>query len=276
VWWTYSIEPYEEQNGVYDEAFLTLLAERISMAESFDLYPFIALRVSYYKDKYLPWCGWSNKYGGDLVNMNDEGRQRFVNCWSMLAERFPDIGVIPWFFSYHAEEFDELREQTYYEITLPAMLKAIREHNNAPLIFNPIHQGFKGSWQNGVGSGQYLSPYLKPTDYENVYYNTNSHDGEPMFSVLCRGEEWNYNYNFLTEFWKPALDFKREYGINLICVENLAFIGPYTESRMALARAIYELQKSNDISWFCWDYGDYLFNSDGSLNPSGELLKEYS
>lgn len=304
LWWTSDVEKSESAVGVYDETFLAALRAQVDLAKQNGLKVFLCSHVHFKGDGGEgTWSGWSNvaRLGAEYVNQNLSdstgalGRTRFCNYLSMLARRFPDCGIDPWGFPFHGQgELKDANAQMFYDVTQPALIKAIRDAGNTQsVILNPLAQGGRyvtntQGWKAVLQTGEFQSPYFHTQADPNIYYGTNSHDAYRVFAneeynTLIEGGNWDYDITTLKAQWKPAVDFSKSHPVMCVELMLMATNEPIDASRLAWLKETLEIMKANRMSWFWFRYTNPQSvgsgspqNPDGTDNSIGTMLKEYS
>lgn len=292
LWWG-DYEKDEMQPEVYDEQALLKLDEQVALARQYGLKVVIESHVSFDQ---TGGHGWADVLGADYVNLNlvdvsgSRGRERYCKFIAMLAKRYPDCGIDPWGFPYHMQStlITPEAEATFYNLTQPAFITAIREANQQPIILNPMLQGvYPYRWEEGrVQTGAFVNPNFKTQADPNILYGCNSHDGKGYNEIVSEGKAWNYDYEALNRQWQPAIDFSKTHAV--ICIETGALIvhstvsqRPIEQSRLDWLKATLEILKANNINWFYFRYENppevqSPIETDGSDTAVARLIAEYA
>jgi hypothetical protein len=293
VFWTHLLEPDELQPGIYDAVLLEALDRQIELAQRHGLYTFLAPRVSFNPEDPKSWYGWADRFGYDYVNFNQldasgtAGRDRYVDVFRMLSQRYPDVGFCVTFYPYHHQSAtDPTQIVQFYNVTLPLLYTTLRNFTDEYLIINLIHQGYGES----LTTGQYLviEDFGYPfTDDPKLLYGFNNHDGDDNMFV-ARGGSWDYNTSQLTRNYEPLLAFQSKYHVSFACVEGFALdvhldatSRPIETSRLGWVQAQLEIMNTYQLGWFYFTYENPPYwaspvEEDGSDNAIASLLQQYA
>lgn len=206
----------ENQDGSYIEANLQSVRSNVNMAKSYGLIPFLGLRITLNDGN-----TWVDKLGGaDYVNMNSTGRQHYLKFLQMIASRFSDCGICPWWFPYHADQNGLLsdRRNTYYHTTFPALLSAIRSSgNDNPVVFEPIYQGWND--QDNTLTGGYTRDMIQTSWYSDPLNNL-WFQGFPHIDAITQCGTWDRNIQEFNNQWQGLWYFMaRSPGVQICSVE---------------------------------------------------------
>lgn len=273
TWWSH-VEESEEDPGVYNEVYLQRIGNQIQLAKDHGLYPFILIQATYGIPPVSTWRGWSAEYSFDYINWNwpypndptdTPARDRYINLWRYLAQRFPDTGLVLTVFPYHREDSTPANLTQLYENTLPALYYGVRDYTDEYIMIHPMHQGQSGSWQTGLTSGQYdtIEQYGFPfTDDPRLIYGFNNH-GKADNKVVEQGGQWDYDYARLREHYAPLASFKEKYDVHFGCIESTPIdvhmtpeytYRPIDSTRLDWIRAHSEEMEKVDASWWYFTY----------------------
>ena len=301
IWWTHYWEADELNPGGYNEAWLTGLETQVALALAHGLKPLLCSHVSFAKDGAYGWADTTQR-GPDYVNLNEQdasgsyGRDRYCNWLRMLAQRFPECGIDPWGFPYHASwsllQNQPDKEITFYNVTQRAFLQAIRSVSNQTIILNPLQQGVYHVPYK-LQTGQFINPNFRThDDYSNILYGTNTHDaaghnGSPSYNQIASlGAEWDYDLDWMKHQMQPAVDLAKTHDV--VCVENIALIihgglseRPILQSRLDWMEELLKIEQNAGISWFHHRYENppgvqSPIETDGSDTAVAQLIAEYA
>lgn len=281
----------------------------MGLAEQYGLNCFLSTHVFFHGEA-SPWSGWSDdeRLGANYVNLNlpdasgTLGRDRYAAYIKMLAGRFPNCGIDPWGFPYHGQsnllENNSEVCNTFYAVTQPALIEAIRDAGNTQtIILNPLSQGvLKIDLSSNLQTGQFSSPYFKTQTDTNIIYGTNTHDASVLetgnqvdtdYNRLVDGSmQWDYDHEELNRQWQPAADFSQTHRVGTVelgalIVHDGVSERPIEQSRLDWLEATLRIMNNNDMSWFWWRYENppslqSPIEADGSDNAIATLLMEYS
>lgn len=276
----WGLEPDPAAPQAWNETNLQALQNQVALAEAQGLTVFFSMQF-YYHGSNAAWCGWADDppYGNDYVNLTQVGRDRWCALLTMLARRFPTVYFDPWRYPYHGEENlnDDTRRMTIFNVTWPALVKAIRDGGNMKaIILNGHYQGY---W-NGEESGMFIDPYFKPVSDRNIIYGTNGHDS--YNSVVALGYPWNQDVTELERQWGHAVSYARAHQVG--CVEFGALNiheYPADASRLSWLNENLRICQQARISWFYHRYelppvNQCPINADGSDSQVAALLAQYA
>jgi hypothetical protein len=213
IWWTRYIEPREDLVGFYDEQKLQGLRRSVDLALNEGLRVIISGRVCYDPVTMPSWAGWSTH---DYVNLNQSsgwsapGLDRYIKFWEMIAQRFPECMYCLWHFPYHRQGVDSTQVDRFYDVTFPALLRAVRKYSNNTVIFVPIYQG---SIENGEDADYYLT--ANPFNDENIIYGL-CH--MMPWSVVDYGN-WDYDIQRMDAAFLGVKRWRETFGLPMMSVE---------------------------------------------------------
>jgi hypothetical protein len=308
------IEPYAAQPGIYDEPLLRELEAQVLMAEDQGLYPFVGLRGPY-NNKGESWRGWMDEYGWDLINLNLKvpdtdigGRDRYINCLKMLAQRFPNSGIYVTFFPYHQDTVSTEEIATLYTVTLPRLYTSVRSLTDEYIQLYPLYQGAGGNRSNILSTWQYRyidqygwTPFPNVTSDPRLILGFNNHSGDGL--LITDGKAWDYNISRVEEHYAPLLTFKESNPSHVLygCAESTPLnvhsiynssgyyfdntVRPILQSRLDWMRTHLKIMSQEDLSWWYFVFrndAEWASPVEGPIHTGGAdnaiaiLIQEYA
>ena len=305
AWWGRTIEPYEDQPGVYDEESLQDIENVIQLAEQAGLYVILGMRVGHASVNPPSWQGWPTAQ--KMVN-DPVVRQRFYNLWSMLIQRFDDhpnvIGYNWWFCPWHeppwgirvADEVD-----IYYNTIVPNLIAVTRAHTEKIIFFTVYKQGgiyVPQQWEPGqefLATGEFS--FVTAIADENVVYCHGFH--RPLsvewVDVIEYDENgnripWDYDVDAIRRQLQPGIDFKNQYNVPLMVTEMGMHTyeypdvqqGQFYQDRLDCYEAKLSLLEEAGWHWMYWLYSNQAGSGSGVLKvgtydpfPIVDMLRNY-
>lgn len=268
-WWGDIFEPYQDQDGVYDEKNLAKLEQVIQRAQEAGLYFIISIRVSFNDVNPPTWQGW----GRHSYLLQEEYLNRYCRLWEMLVQRFKKydnlIGYCPWHFPWHQTVITDLERAQYYSVIIPRLTESIRKYSDKILF---------------VSSMRCQSDELpaEPLADRNVVY---IHEDYKPYSVSHEGEAWNYDIDYLRRYKEPAVDFANKYNVPVMVEENGLDWHKYPKDQSRLDWLDTQLSLFDElgyVGWLNWIYtmpdggGFAVLNEDGTPTEVVDVLRQHN
>lgn len=266
---------FQNQRGDLLQPSWDNLKLNIALAKQNGLKPFIGLRQ------------YNNHNASDRDLCYDEdARKRYCHFIWLIAGQHPDVTICPLFFPFHAAPASSSDVLQYRTVLFPAMATAIREKNQEPIIYAPVHQSLQ-DWIQTRGY-ESLTPDLFAE--KNLIWNINTHDG---YNNTVQGESWDedltkYDNHFAAiRTWhqrfpsQPIVSIEySNCAIHSPCSKGCQ-VRPIDPTRLAWVRKNMETMKELNASWFYYNYTPSAFwatpqESDGSDSELALIIKHYA
>lgn len=295
AYWSKTLEPNQDQPGIFNENMIIGLKPHIIWAKKYGLNPFIGIQNSYQQTGEV---GWADYLGGDYINLDSNGRERYIAMLKWVAQNLPDVGISVLNFPYHGENhsfrLDDLRSIELHQVTLPLLYNEVRSVTNAPIIINPMKQGgFSPEWgspeASATGYYKIVESFGWPFSLDNkLYYGYSNHSTKYNMDVQLYCNSWDGDGAKLRQHYQPLLEFKSKFpNLNFHCVESLHLRihnsypcnqRPIDPTRIAWAATHMNIMKQNNLGWMyhAWNGPSSPVEEDGSDTVLSELIKKYA